>query len=93
MNENKRSPLNSSTWSDTVKLLFRFLKAERAFIPFISAIKEQRGKTLTLFIHSSVHPHSTVSSIIDSAFTWDETTEGGDFWYDLYVKAREISGK
>ena len=93
MSKNERSPLNSSTWSDTVKRLFRFLKAERAFIPFISAIKEQRGKTLILFIHSSVHPHSTVSSLIDSAFTWADTKEGDDFWYNLYVKADEISRK
>lgn len=76
--------------SDTVKLLFRFLKAEKAFIPFISAIKEQRGKTLTQFIRSSVHHHSTVYSIIDSAFTWAETREGEDFWYDLYGKGKNF---
>ena len=79
--------------SDTVKLLFRFLKAEKAFIPFITAIREQKGKALMQFIHSRVNPHSTVSSIIDSAFTWAETKEGGDFWYNLYVKANEISRK
>lgn len=79
--------------SDTVKQLFRFLKAEKAFIPFISAIKEQRGKALILFIHSSVHPHSTVSSIIHSAFTWAETKEGVEFWSNLYVKADEVSRK
>jgi hypothetical protein len=79
--------------SDTVKLLFRFLKAEKAFIPFITAIREQKGKALMQFIHSRVNPHSTVSSIIDSAFTWAKTKEGSDFWYNLYVKANEISRK
>lgn len=32
----------------------------------------------------------TMKNIIDAAFVWSLTLEGGDFWYNLYIKLPDI---
>jgi hypothetical protein len=35
----------------------------------------------------------TLYGLIDSAFTWDETPEGHEYWYSLHCKAIDVPRK
>ena len=62
--------------------LISWLKAKKALLPFIIALKEQKKTSLATYL--SMKESYEVRQLIDSAFTWANTYEGADFWWNIY---------
>ena len=68
------------------KELIRFLKSEKALFPFMIALRKQKKRSLYDFL--ILYGDETTSDAINKAFTWAETKQGSDFWYNLWQKAQ-----
>ena len=67
------------------KRCIKFLKQNKALLPFIVALKEQKSESLCEYFKK--HPGAAPWALINIAFAWCETKEGHDCWEGLYHKS------
>ena len=67
------------------KRCIKFLKQNKALLPFIVALKEQKGVSLCECLKK--HPCAPPWALINISFAWCKTKEGEEFWARLYRKS------
>lgn len=75
-----------------MKIFYRFLKEKEAYRPFIINLKQQKYYPLYAIISVNEKLDRRCSPI-NSAFTWDNTEEGYDFWKKLHMECKEMFDK
>ena len=79
---------------DDQKKFFRFLKENRAYSEYINNFKEFRekkpdGEPGVKILLRFLDRNPFNSLLIASAFSWPNTPQKHDYWYNLYYRFRE----
>ena len=70
---------------ETAKKLIRFLKQNNAYETYMFNFKAHKSA----LSFKDYTERVTLSSFINGAFTWDDTSEGRRYWYNLHKKWHE----